>query len=101
MEKAIYIISIIVSQNLTIESEPVEVFDAYGRILLEDIHSKCNVPSFKTSAKNGYAIIVNDGKNKKKILKAGTVSDNECLTYIINCNYTINVSVLIKTWYMC
>lgn len=50
--------------------------DAYGKILLTDIYAKCNVPSFKTSAINGFAVRANDKKNKKKILKAGsTVSD--------------------------
>lgn len=40
------------------------------------------MPSFRASAKHGYAIKTNDGTNKKKILKAGTVSYNKCFTYI-------------------
>ncbi|CAL1675227.1 unnamed protein product [Lasius platythorax] len=64
----------IIQSNEEIESECVRVQDAYGRILLKDIYSKYNVPSFKASAKHGYAIKANDKKNIKKILRAGTSS---------------------------
>ncbi|XP_050460711.1 gephyrin-like [Cataglyphis hispanica] len=57
---------IIMQSNEKIESECVSVQNAYGRVSLEDIHAKCNVPSVRTSAKYGYAIIA-DEKNKKKI----------------------------------
>lgn len=58
--------------NEKIESECVSVHNAYGRVLLEDIYAKCNVPSFRTSAKYGYAIIT-DEKNRKKIVEAKTI----------------------------
>lgn len=61
------------------------VHDAYDKILFENIYSKCNVPSVRVSAKQGYAIIINDEKKTKKILEPGiTVSDNKYYTYIIN-----------------
>lgn len=85
MSEAIKIIGDIVSRNSPIDSEEVDVLNAYDRILSEDVKSRCNMPSFRTSAKHGYAIIVNDGENKKKILEAGsTVSDTKYYIYIIN-----------------
>lgn len=68
--------------NEKIEFERMSVRDTYGRILLKDIYTTCNVPSFRTSAKYGYAIIA-DGKKRKKIVEAKTiVSDNKCFTHI-------------------
>ncbi|XP_011257600.2 gephyrin-like isoform X2 [Camponotus floridanus] len=72
VSEAIKIIGDIVSRNSPINFEYVNVLNAYDRILSEDVKSRCNIPSFRTSAKHGYAIIVNDGKNKKKILEAGS-----------------------------
>lgn len=75
VSEAIHMIGSIVSKHYkTTESEYVSVCDAYGKMLFENIHSKCNVPSFRVSAKRGFAIITNDGKNTKKILKAGITS---------------------------
>ncbi|XP_050460710.1 gephyrin-like isoform X2 [Cataglyphis hispanica] len=54
--------------------EYVSVHDAYGKILFENIYSKCNVPSVRVSAKQGFAIIVNDEKKTKKILEPGITS---------------------------
>ncbi|XP_029174358.1 gephyrin-like [Nylanderia fulva] len=73
--------NVIIQSNEEIESECVSVRDAYGRILLDDIYSKCNVPSFRASAKHGYAIKANEETNRKKILKAGTSSlePNTCV----------------------
>lgn len=73
----------IIKGNEEIEHECVSVHVACGRILSKDIYSECNVPSFRTSAKCGYAIKANDGENIKKILNA-EVSDNKYSTYIIN-----------------
>ncbi|XP_070170928.1 gephyrin-like [Polyergus mexicanus] len=75
VSEAIHMIGSIVSQHYkTTESEYVSVRDAYGKMLFENVYSKCNVPSFRVSAKSGFAIITNDGKNTKKILKAGITS---------------------------
>lgn len=61
------------------------VREAYGRMLSQNIHSHNDVPSYRTSATDGYAIIVNDGKSKKKILEPETtVSNNKCSIYIIS-----------------
>lgn len=51
----------------------------YGRILDGDLYSKYDLPPFRASIKDGYAVLANDGKGKRKVLsgiKAGdTVSD--------------------------
>jgi len=55
--------------------ETVNVKDAYGRILAEDIYSNCDLPPFRASIKDGYAVLASDGKGKRKVLggvKAGT-----------------------------
>ncbi|XP_019883318.2 gephyrin-like [Camponotus floridanus] len=63
---------IMIQSNEKIASKCVRLHDAYGKILLTDIYAKCNVPSFKTSAINGFAVKANDKKNRKKILEAGS-----------------------------
>ncbi|KAL6432540.1 hypothetical protein ACFW04_006837 [Cataglyphis niger] len=73
IDAQITINEVIIRSNKNIESECVSVQNAYGRVLLEDIHARCNVPSFRTSAKYGYAIIA-DEKNQKKIVEAKTIS---------------------------
>lgn len=62
------------------------VYDAYGRILFENVRSKCNVPPFRTSAKHGYAIKANDEINIKNILQEGSVSGNTYFTYTYVCH---------------
>ncbi|XP_029174355.1 gephyrin-like [Nylanderia fulva] len=64
----------VIQNNDIIEFECVSVHNAYGRILFEYIYSKYNVPSFRTSAKHGYAIKANDGTNIKNVLEEGTSS---------------------------
>lgn len=64
----------VIQNNEIVEFECVSVHDAYGRILYEDVYSICNVPPFRTSAKNGYAINTNDGINVKNVLQEETSS---------------------------
>lgn len=55
--------------------ESVNVKDTYGRILSEDIYSNCDLPPFRASIKDGYAVLASDGKGRRKVLcgvKAGT-----------------------------
>lgn len=42
------------------EVEEIEILEAEGRILSEDIHSKLNVPHFRRSTVDGYAVISKD-----------------------------------------
>ncbi|XP_018315934.1 gephyrin-like [Mycetomoellerius zeteki] len=49
--------------------------DAYGRIIAKDVYSPINVPSCKTSARHGYAVLTSDGKDVRKVLKAQVTFD--------------------------
>lgn len=67
-------IEIILSSVSTVKgNELVNLFDATGRILFEDIKSPFNVPVRNNSAMDGYALIVSDtenaGPDKPSILK--------------------------------
>ncbi|KYM99119.1 Gephyrin [Cyphomyrmex costatus] len=44
--------------------------EAYGRVIANSIVSSVDVPSYNTSTKRGYAVLVSDGKNKRRVLKA-------------------------------
>ena len=59
-----------------VEVEIVNLKDAYGRILSgESIRSNCDLPPFRASIKDGYAVLANDGKGRRTVLcgvKAGT-----------------------------
>ncbi|XP_018364524.1 PREDICTED: uncharacterized protein LOC108762160 [Trachymyrmex cornetzi] len=50
--------------------EIVETNNAYGRILADHIESSEDVPFYDTSTKHGYAVLVSDGKSKRRVLKA-------------------------------
>ncbi|XP_076641674.1 molybdenum cofactor synthesis protein cinnamon isoform X2 [Halictus rubicundus] len=55
----------------------VNVEEAYGRILDSDLYSKYDLPPFRASIKDGYAVLANDGKGKRKVLsgiKAGDLA---------------------------
>lgn len=54
------------------KSVSVKISDAYGKISMENVYSKCNVPSFRTSSKHGYAVLVNDGKGVRKVVEPKT-----------------------------
>ncbi|XP_077264401.1 molybdenum cofactor synthesis protein cinnamon [Temnothorax americanus] len=72
VEEAVCIIRTSVEERSV---ETVNVKDAYGRILSEDIYSYCNLPPFRASIKDGYAVLASDGKGRRKVLrgiKAGT-----------------------------
>lgn len=59
-----------------VEVEIINLKDAYGRVLSgESIRSNCNLPPFRASIKDGYAVLASDGKGKRTVLcgvKAGT-----------------------------
>lgn len=52
------------------DTEIVETNNAYGRILGDNIKSSANVPFYNISTKHGYAVLVSDGKSKRRVLKA-------------------------------
>ncbi|XP_018366816.1 PREDICTED: gephyrin-like [Trachymyrmex cornetzi] len=49
--------------------ETVQLNDAYGRILYENVESTYNFPPFNASTKHGYAVLVTDGKGLRKVLQ--------------------------------
>ena len=50
------------------EVERINVWNASGRICREDVHSLHNLPPFRASIKDGYAVIANDGKGQRKVI---------------------------------
>ena len=62
---------------------------SHNRILDGDLYSKYDLPPFRASIKDGYAVLANDGKGKRKVLsgiKAGdTVSNIVKIFYILYC----------------
>nr|XP_012149862.1 PREDICTED: gephyrin [Megachile rotundata]XP_012149863.1 PREDICTED: gephyrin [Megachile rotundata] len=49
----------------------------HGKILDNDLYSKYDLPPFRASIKDGYAVLANDGKGKRKVLsgiKAGSTA---------------------------
>lgn len=55
--------------------ETINASDAYGRILFNSVCSLVNLPPFRASIKDGYAVLASDGKGKRRVLggvKAGT-----------------------------
>lgn len=71
MKKAIETIRIaVLDTNDRIMEKNMKTNDAYGRIIAKDVYSPINVPSCKTSARHGYAVLTSDGKDVRKVLKA-------------------------------
>ncbi|XP_025985946.2 gephyrin isoform X2 [Solenopsis invicta] len=73
VEEAVRIICMSVDEKRIVET--VNVKDAYGRILSEDVYSNCDLPPFRASIKDGYAVLASDGKGRRKVLssvQAGT-----------------------------
>ncbi|XP_018366817.1 PREDICTED: molybdenum cofactor synthesis protein cinnamon-like [Trachymyrmex cornetzi] len=68
LDEALIIFRDISTTSIIKDNESVKISDAYGRILLENIYSKYNVPSFRTSKKHGYAVLVSDGKGMRQVL---------------------------------
>lgn len=63
--------------------ETVNVKDAYGRILSQNVYSNCDLPPFRASIKDGYAVLASDGKGRRRVLggvKAGAAvsRNNRC-----------------------
>ncbi|XP_029675933.1 gephyrin [Formica exsecta] len=59
------------------EVEIINANDAYGRILWENVYSNCDLPPFRASIKDGYAVLASDGKGIRRVfcgVKAGNTS---------------------------
>ncbi len=51
----------------SLNSEKLDLYKSYGRILFSHIISKVNIPPFKNSAVDGYALHTKDINNKKEL----------------------------------
>lgn len=61
----------------TLKPKSVVIEKSYGRILDCDVYSKYDLPPFRASIKDGYAILASDGKGSRKVLsgiKAGDIA---------------------------
>lgn len=65
VEKALDLIRSSVQQQ---GSEIVYLHEAHGRVLSSYILSKCDLPPFRASIKDGYAVLASDGKGRRKVL---------------------------------
>ncbi|XP_046486911.1 gephyrin isoform X1 [Neodiprion pinetum] len=59
----------IISKSLHIlDAEIINVWDSYGRVITDDIYAYCDLPPFRASIKDGYAVIASDGKGLRQVL---------------------------------
>lgn len=59
-DEAIDIIQKLFDDNLKPQSEEIDVSEAYGRILYEDVYSRMDFPPFDKALKDGFAILAED-----------------------------------------
>ena len=59
-EEAIDIIQELFDENLKPQSEEIDVGEAYGRILYEDVYSRMDFPPFDKALKDGFAVLSED-----------------------------------------
>ncbi len=59
-DEAIDIIQKLFDENLKPQSEEIDVSEAYGRILFEDVYSRMDFPPFDKALKDGFAILSSD-----------------------------------------
>ncbi|XP_020281114.1 gephyrin [Pseudomyrmex gracilis] len=63
------------------EFEIVNLNDALDRIIIEDIYSDYDLPPFRASIKDGYAVLHSDGKGLRKVIGASNAGSTSFLTY--------------------
>lgn len=56
------------SENRTDMKNVVSLGKSHGRILASDVHSSCDLPPFRASIKDGYAVIADDGDGPRTVL---------------------------------
>ena len=59
-DEASEIIGRLFDKNCTSQSEEINVSEAYGRILFEDVYSRIDFPPFNKALKDGFAILAED-----------------------------------------
>ncbi|XP_043466682.1 gephyrin isoform X2 [Leptopilina heterotoma] len=59
----------LIEENTIIgEVEIINACNAFGRILRENVYSAVNLPPFRASVKDGYAVLDTDGKGRREII---------------------------------
>lgn len=48
--------------------DEVNIWDSFGRVLTETVQSPCDLPPFRASIKDGYAVIASDGSGTRNVL---------------------------------
>lgn len=74
----------LISKSLhVLDAEILSIWDAYGRVITDDIYAYCDLPPFRASIKDGYAVLASDGKGPRQVLggmEAGqTVSNGDAM----------------------
>lgn len=75
MSEALKIVDKLISNARPILIEHIRSEDAFGRILSDEILSNVDLPPFRASIKDGYAVIHDDETRKKKVLAGITAGE--------------------------
>ncbi len=79
------IISFVKKQSILVKQiELINLLNAEDKILAENIYSKINLPPFKNSAVDGYAILKNDLNNSQKIISKTRIAAGDSKEVKIN-----------------
>lgn len=59
----------LVEENVDVgEVETISVSNAFGMILRENVYSVVNLPPFRASIKDGYAVLATDHKGRREVV---------------------------------
>jgi len=70
--------------SIIYKTEIINLLDAEDKILAENIRSKIDLPPFKNSAVDGYALLKKDLNNRKKKINKNSVTAGDKKTHKIN-----------------
>lgn len=60
------------------DTENVKIFEAHGRVLAENIHAKYDLPPFRASVKDGYAVLASEGVGLRKVIGSVCAGNDVC-----------------------
>ncbi|XP_051164081.1 molybdenum cofactor synthesis protein cinnamon [Leptopilina boulardi] len=73
----------LIEENVTMgEIEIISAWNAFGRILRENVFSVVNLPPFRASVKDGYAVLDTDGKGLRKVIGSSDAGDAPNLLHL-------------------
>lgn len=74
----------LINKNTELQgTEIVTIWDAHNRVLANDVFSLCDLPPFRASIKDGYAVLAEDGKGRRRVL-GGLKAGNTVCNFWIN-----------------